>query len=436
MVITHNGEKENISKLVFAPVLKACSKAYARRPGEQIHAQTIKFGISSDIFIQTSLIAMYSSCGQLELSLNVFEKMAQRNVVTWTTMMDSYLKSEQPEMVLFVFREMQVSGVEPDHFAIVSLLTACSRLGVLSLGKWFDGEEERSLLECYVTWAFGEWAWEEALPLFLEMEMDGGVRPNDVTFVGVLCGCSHSGLVEEGRFYFDLMKRKYGIEPNVKHYGCMVDLLGRAGLVDEAFEMVTKMRVPPNAVVLGSLLSACRDQNNLKVAECVTQMIIEIGDDSVLGDTSHYVIMSNMYAQVGLKDKMAEARTKIGKKPKGWSWIENGGGVHQFSVGDASHPMWGKIREMLDEVVRKGGCQYGGKENLLDPHSEKVAVAYGLLSTKSPTPIKIVKNLRICQDCHETMKLISTMYKREIVIRDCTRFHRFMAGCCSCKDYW
>ncbi|PIA49958.1 hypothetical protein AQUCO_01300594v1 [Aquilegia coerulea] len=469
MVILHNGEY--ISKLVFAPVLKACSKASALKPGKQIHAQSIKFGLLSDIFVQTSLVAMYSSCGQLELAMNVFDKMPQRNVVTWTTMMDSCLKSEQFELVLFVFREMQKSGVKPDDFAIVSLLTACARLGALSLGRWVHGyirrmdmeltvfigtalidmyckcgsvdnalevfkSMEKKSVRCWNAMLHGlsvHGRGEEALSLFSEMEMDSGVRPNNVTFVAVLCGCSHSGLVEEGRFYFSLMQSKYGIQPSVKHYGCMVDLLGRAGLVDEAFEMVIKMKVAPNAVVWGSLLGACRAQNNLVMAERVTQKIEEI--DSLERDTSHYVIMSNMYARVGNKDRMAEARAKIGKKPKGWSSIETEGDVHRFSVGETSHPKWGKIKQMLDEVKTKVGRDFE-MEDFHDPHSEKVAVAYGLLSTSSPTPIKIVKNLRICEDCHQLMKSISLLYDREIVIRDCTRFHRFMGGYCSCKDYW
>ncbi|KAF5193720.1 Pentatricopeptide repeat [Thalictrum thalictroides] len=472
MVILHNGEY--ISKFVFAPVLKACSKASALKPGEQIHAQSIKFGLLSDIFVQTSLVAMYSSCGQLELALNVFDKMPQRNVVTWTTMMDSCLKSEQPELVLFFFREMQKSGVSPDDFTIVSLLTACARLGALNLGRWIHGyinrmemeltvfigtalidfyckcgsvddalevfkSMEKKSVRCWNAMLHGfsvHGHGEKALSLFSEMEMDSRVRPNDVTFVAVLCGCSHNGLVEEGRLYFSLMQRKYGIQPSVKHYGCMVDLLGRAGLVDEAFEMVIKMKVAPNAVVWGSLLSACRAQNNLAMAERVTRRIEEIeGDDSLGGDTSHYVIMSNMYARVGNKDRMAKARAKIGKKPKGWSSIETGGEVHRFSVGEASHPKWGKIEQMLDEVKTKIGQDFE-MEDFHNLHSEKVAVAYGLLSTTWPAPIKIVKNLRICEDCHQLMKLISLLYDREIVIRDCTRFHRFMEGYCSCKDYW
>ncbi|OVA07699.1 Pentatricopeptide repeat [Macleaya cordata] len=472
LIIQNNGG--SISNLIFAPVLKACSKASALKPGKQIHAQSLKHGFSSDIFIQTSLVQMYSSCGQFETALNLFDKMSQRNVVTWTTIMNSYLKLENPELALIGFQNMQKEGIKPDHFAIVSLLTACSRLGALNLGRWVHSYMQRMNLELTVftgtalidmyckcgsvddglsvfnsmkkknvqSWnsilhglsVHGRGS--EASSLFSEMEMDRVVRPNSVTFVAVLCGCSHNGLVEKGRFYFDSMQKKYGIEPTIKHYGCMVDLLGRAGLLDEAFEMVAKMPVAANSVIWGSLLSSCRAQNDLKMAEKVSQKIIEIQQESVEKDTSHYVIMSNMFARAGLRDKMAEARSKIGNKPKGKSWIEVGCDLHEFAVGSSSHPMWGKTMEMLDEVMEKVGREDGEDEERENPHSEKLAVAFGLLTTSAAMPIRVTKNLRICEDCHRLMKSISKVYHREIIVRDCTRFHRFTRGHCSCKDYW
>ncbi|XP_010276442.2 PREDICTED: pentatricopeptide repeat-containing protein At4g21065-like [Nelumbo nucifera] len=409
----------------------------------------------------------------MESLFNLFDRMPNRNVVSWTVLMDACLRWEQPSMALVIFREMQETGVKPDQFAIVSLLSACARLGTLNLGMWVHAFIERVRLEqtIFIGTALVDMyckcgsvdnalavfnsmptktllSWNamlhglsvngrgrEAVELFSELEKESGIHPNEVTFVAILCGCSHSGLVKEGRFYFGLMQNKYGIEPTVKHYGCMVDLLGRAGLLEEAFEMVNKMPVPPNTVIWGALLSACRVQNNMGMAERVSQKIIGIDEDGLKGDTSHYVIMSNMYARAGLMDKMAEARLRIGKKPKGRSWIEIGFQVHEFSVGDSSHPMWARTKEMLDEVMEKVG-ENRGEENPQTHHSEKVAVAFGLLNTCASTPIRIVKNLRMCADCHRLMKSISKVYKREIVVRDSTRFHRFMEGGCSCKDYW
>ncbi|XP_077235272.1 pentatricopeptide repeat-containing protein At1g59720, chloroplastic/mitochondrial-like isoform X2 [Tasmannia lanceolata] len=442
----------------FAPAIKACSKAFALRPGMQIHAQSIKRSLSSDVFIQTSLLSMYSSCGQVTLAFQLFDEMPERNVVSWTTMINACIRSEQSANALILFREMQRAGVKPDCFTLVSVLSACAHLGALNLGRWVHVLIDRAGLELTVfvgtalvdmyckcgnvddglnvfnsmviksirTWnaiLYGlsvHGRGEEAIELFKEMEREGEVRPNGLTFLGVLCGCSHCGLVEKGRFYFEMMQKKYGIEPTIKHYGCMVDLLGRAGLLDEAFEMITEMPISPNIVVWGALLSACRVQNNVDMAERVSKRMIGIQGDSQ--DTSHHVILSNIYAEAGFREKMAKERLKIGKKPTGRSWIEIGCDVHEFAAGDVSE---GKIREVLVEMMRKVGKDDGREEEIQNPHSEKVAVAFGLLNTSAPAPIRIAKNLRICRDCHGTMKRISEVYVREIIVRDCTRFHRF-----------
>lgn len=389
-------------------------------------------------------------------------------------MINAYLQSDQPEMALAAFREMQMAGVELDSFAVISVLSACARLGMLNSGRWVHAYVSRggfnlsvfigtALVDMYCkcgsvgdalavfnsiekksvqTWnamlhglsVHGQGV--EAMQLFEKMEMDGGVRPNEVTFVAVLCGCSHSGLLEEGWFYFDVMQKKYRIKPTVKHYGCMVDLLARTGRLGEAFKLAAEMKIPPNIIIWGALLSACRIQNNMDMAECVMEKINRIEEDCTHSDTSHYVIMSNMYSQAGLKEKMAKVRMKVGKKPTGSSWIEIGCDVHEFAVGKTSHPMWEKIQQMLVEVTMKVGKKNGTEEDLQNAHSEMVAVAFGLLTTSASTPIRIAKNLRICKDCHDALKSISKAYDRVVIVRDCTRFHQFRGGHCSCNDYW
>lgn len=472
-VVLQNGRF--FSNTALAPVLKACSKIKSLHAGKQIHAQAIKFSLSSDVYVQTSLMSMYSSCDQYETSLKLFDQMPNRSIVTWTALMDLYLKWDQPRRTIAVFCKMLRTGIHPDHFSIVSALAASARLGILNFGRWVhcyiikDGIElsvfiGTALIDMYCkggsideailvfdflpnksiqTWNSMIHGFSfhgrviEALELFTKMEIEEQTYPNEITFVGLLSGCSHKGLVEEGKAYFDIMQRKYRIRPTIKHYGCMVDLLGRAGLIAEAFEMVKKMPIPHNAIILGSLLSACRSQNNLVVAERLSKMIGEIeGESFKNGDTSHYVILSNIYNRAGLKDKMAKTRMKIGKKPKGVSVIERGSEVHEFAVGDASHPEWGEIKLKLNEIMEKIGRKDWEEGDFVNIHSEKVATAFGLLRINNPLPVKIVKNLRICEDCHEVLKLISGIYDRELVVRDCTRFHRFRAGHCSCKDYW
>lgn len=464
-----------LTKLDFAPAIKVCSRASALLPGKQIHAQSIKHSLSSDVYVQTSLLTMYSACGELEDAIYLFEKMPERNVVSWTAMIDAFLHSDQPERALAVFHDMQMAGVEPDCFTMVSVVSACAQLGVLILGRWVHAYIKRGGLEfnvfigtalvdmyckcgsvddalevfnCIEKKSIQTWnamlhgfsingRGAESIRLFKEMEINS-VHPNEVTFVALLCGCSHSGLVEEGRFYFDVMQKKYNIKPTVKHYGCMVDLLGRTGLLGQALEMVTEMQIPPNDIVWGSLLNACRIHNNVSMAEHVIEKFNRTQEDHPHSDTSHYVIMSNMYLQAGLEEKMAKVRMKVGRKPMGSSWVEIGRNVYEFAVGKASHPMWGKIKEMLIEVTEKVRRENPnqGQEAPESTHSEKVAVAFALLTTSVSTPIRIAKNLRICRDCHDTMKLISEVYEREIIVRDCTRFHQFIGGLCSCKDYW
>ncbi|MQL83947.1 hypothetical protein Taro_016448 [Colocasia esculenta] len=391
-------------------LLKNCAGAVALPQGRQLHALSYKLRLSSDLYVQTSLLSMYASCGQLDDALRVFDRMPHRNIVAWTAAVDACIRSDRPGAAVSLFLRMLESGMRPDRFAIVSLLSACAHLGALDLGRAAHGYVEK------------------------DAEFSG-VQPNELTFLALLCGCSHAGLVDEGRHYFDMMRTKYGIAPGVKHYSCMVDMLGRAGLLDEALQMALTMPAKPNHIIWGSLLSACRIHKNLSLAEQV--MEIAVGEGCPVGDTSHYVIMSSMYREAELVEKMASMRTKVGRKPQGKSWIEVGSSVYEFGVrgnGGHSYPMWGELRTMLEQVEEKAGD--GKVENPLDAHSEKTALAFGLLKVRGSAPVRISKNLRICEDCHSLMKSVSRVYKREIVIRDCTRFHRFTEGQCSCHDYW
>ncbi|KAH7664718.1 Pentatricopeptide repeat-containing protein [Dioscorea alata] len=454
-------------------LLKSCANSSALSPGSQLHAISVKLDLCSDVFIQTALLSFYSYCGYLDTALQLFDRMPHRNLITWTAAIDACLRSDHPHLALSLFVQMRESGIVPDTFTLVSFLAASSSLCALDLGRGAHAHLSKTgteltpflataLVDMYCKCGSLDDAikmfdllpnsaktvqvWNSmlhglslhglgmnALQMFDEMRR-ALVQPNSITFVALLCGCAHAGLVEEGKMYFGLMRSKYGIEPGVKHFGCMVDLLGRAGLIDEAFDMVASMPVPANHVIWGALLNACRINGNIKMAEIVLDRIVT--EEQTMSSTSHYLIMSNIYRDAGFEEKTAELRIKVGRKPTGRSWIEIAGEMHKFMVGvDAfSHPMWKEIKTMLDEMARTEGKQMlEQSENI---HSEKIAVAFGLIRTSAPTPIRISKNLRICQDCHDTMKVVSQAYKREIVVRDCNRFHRFMGGLCSCKDYW
>lgn len=289
--------------------------------------------------------------------------------------------------------------------------------------------------------------------LFAQIEKVG-IAPNGNTLVGLLSACSHAGMVEEGRRYFQTMIGvNYSILPRIEHYGCMVDLLGRAGLLNEAHTVIKQMpgEVAPNAVVWGSLLHGCRIHRNTNLAEHVLKKLIALEPEN----SGNYVLLSNLYTSVGRYEDSAKLRLSMKhrniQKLPGRSWIEaDDGKVHEFLVGDRTHPWSDRIYMRLEELViemRKLGyvpstevvlfdVEEEEKEQSVGEHSEKLAVAFGLLKLPLKDTIRVSKNLRVCRDCHSVIKLISKITGRQIVIRDNNRFHSFSDGFCSCNDYW
>ncbi|CAN1284949.1 Pentatricopeptide repeat-containing protein At5g15340, mitochondrial [Linum perenne] len=264
----------------------------------------------------------------------------------------------------------------------------------------------------------------------------------------VLSACSHAGLVDQGRKYFLNLQSEYGIIPKIDHYACMVDLLGRAGHVEEAGVLIENMPMPPNEVVLGSLLGSCNIYGKLQLGEMILQRLVEMDPQN----TEYHILLSNIYALSGKQkqaNSMRDALTGRGiRKMPGISSIHVGGHVHQFTAGDRSHPQTPQIYHTLDDMVimlrlagyvphtSDGNNNIEEKEQALLFHSEKLALCFGLISTGPGTPLYIFKNLRICHDCHSAMKIASRVYQREIVVRDRNRFHCFRHGSCSCSDYW
>ncbi|CBI28140.3 unnamed protein product, partial [Vitis vinifera] len=503
-------------RFTFPSLFKSCGVLCE---GKQLHCHSTKLGFASDAYIQNTLMNMYSNCGCLVSARKVFDKMVNKSVVSWATMIGAYAQWDLPheaiklfrrmeiasnlfcwniminghvedsdyEEALSLFNEMQLSGVKGDKVTMASLLIACTHLGALELGKWLHVYIEKEKIEVDValgtalvdmyakcgsiesamrvfqempekdvmTWTAlivglamcGQGL--KALELFHEMQMSE-VKPDAITFVGVLAACSHAGLVNEGIAYFNSMPNKYGIQPSIEHYGCMVDMLGRAGRIAEAEDLIQNMPMAPDYFVLVGLLSACRIHGNLVVAERAAQQLIEL--DPKNGGT--YVLLSNIYSSMKnweAAKKMRELMVERNiKKPPGCSAIEVGGVVHEFVKGDVSHPQSSEIYETLDDMMRR--LKSAGyvpdksevlfdmdekeKENELSLHSEKLAIAFGLLSTTPGTPIRVVKNLRVCSDCHSAMKFISEVYNREIIVRDRNRFHHFTKGSCSCRDFW
>ncbi|CAN1803775.1 Pentatricopeptide repeat-containing protein At1g34160 [Linum perenne] len=263
-----------------------------------------------------------------------------------------------------------------------------------------------------------------------------GMNPDEVSYLAAICACNHAGLVDEG----------------VKHYGSVVDLLGRAGRLQQAFDVINSMPIVPDMVLWQTLLGACKTYRNVEMAETVTRKLVEMGSKS----DGNFVLLSNIYASHERWGDVGRVRqvmkNKDVRKIPGFSYIEEKGEIHKFYNGDKSHDNWKKIYAKLEEIRFKMK-EFGyvaetsfvlhdigdeEKENALYQHSEKLAVAYGLVcaNDEDGTPIQVIKNLRICGDCHVVMKLVSKMYNREIIVRDRVRFHRFKDGICSCRDYW
>ncbi|KAL9443448.1 hypothetical protein AB3S75_016747 [Citrus x aurantiifolia] len=257
----------------------------------------------------------------------------------------------------------------------------------------------------------------KALEYFYEMQIRG-VKPDAITFVGVLVACSHAGLVDERISHFNLMSEKYGIRPSIEHYGCLVYILGRAGRIAKAEELIKNMPMALDHFVLGGLLGACRIHDNLEAAERAAQQLLELLPDN----GGSYVILSNRYSSSRKWKKVKRIRELMAerniKKPPGCILIEVGGVVHEF------------VKEVLFDMDEEE------KETALNLHTEKLAITFGLVSPMPGVLIRIVKNLRVCNDCHTATNIISKVYNRETVVMDRNRFHHFKNGSCSCKDFW
>eukprot|EP01018_Ginkgo_biloba_P015181 Gb_08060 [translate_table: standard] len=430
---------------------------------------------------------VHAKAGSIENARQVFDKMSQKDVISWNAMIAGYVQNGHCDEALKLFDQMEMEGMKPDTITITSVLPACARLAALQRGKDIHEYIIRSKLDSHVflfnalidmyakcgsiqdarnvfdsmsqrdvvTWTamiagYGMHGHgEDALSLFHQMQ-EVGTKPDHITFVSVLSACSHAGLVYEGCQYFDCMSRDYQIPPRVEHYACMVDLLGRAGCLDEAQDLIEKMPLEPNDSVWGALLSACRVYCNLELGEHVAKRLFQLCPEN----SGYYVLLSNIYAAADRWDDVRMVRALMNdrglKKTPGCSRIEVKKRVHTFLVGDRSHPQSDEIYaklESLDEPMKVAGyvpdtnfvlhdVEKEDKEHFLGYHSEKLAIAFGLISICPGTPIRITKNLRVCGDCHSAIKFISKIVGREIIVRDANRFHNFKNGLCSCGDYW
>lgn len=437
-----------------------------------------------DVVSANLMIARFMKMGAVDVAKMIFYQVPLRDLVTWNSLIGGYVKNDMFKEALSVFRKMLRSNVEPDGYTFASTITACARLGAIDHAKWVHhlmterGIEQNyilssALIDMYSKCGRNEIArgifdsvertnvsvWNaminglgihglalDAIEIFSLMGPEN-VSPDSITFIGLLTACSHCGLVEEGQKYFQLMKSMYLIQPQLEHYGTMVDLLGRAGLLDEAYTVIKEMPIEPDAVMWRTFLSACRIHKNCEKAEVASTKISHLGS----GD---YVLLSNIYCSTKKWDNAEKVRCMMKwkgvRKNSGKSWVEMGNVVHQFKAGDRSHPEAELIYKTLKELIHRAKLEGFSsttewvlmdisdeeKEDNLSYHSEKLALAYGILKSSPGTRIQVTKNLRTCPDCHSWMKMVAKVLNREIIVRDRIRFHHFADGYCSCGDYW
>lgn len=436
----------------------------------------------------TSIITGYMKSGKVELAEKTFDEMVvDKNLVTWNAMISGYVENGRGEDALKLFKKMLRLDIRGNPSSMSSVLLACSNLSMLKLGKqihqlifkspmYSDTRVGTSLISMYcksgvledgqklflemnhkdvVTWnaMISGYAHHgvshEALNLFNEMR-NQGMKPDWITFIGVLSACNHAGLVELGVHYFEKMQVDYGIGVKPDHYACMVDLLGRAGKLTDALDLIKRMPSEPHAAVYGALLGACRVHKNLDIAEFAANKLLKLEP----GNPFAYVQLANVYAANTKWENVSRVRRAMkdirALKTPGYSWIEIKNVIHEFRSGDRLHPELTSIHKKLNELEMK--MKLAGyvpdlqsvlhdvtedqKVQLLLLHSEKLAIAFGLIGLPAGEPIRIFKNLRVCDDCHLATKYISAIEGREIIVRDTTRFHHFHDGKCSCGDYW
>ncbi|XP_006858486.2 pentatricopeptide repeat-containing protein At3g13880 [Amborella trichopoda] len=477
------------TSFTYSSLLRACSEMSSSGLGRQAHGLVLKSQLGSDEFIGSAIVDMYSKARDVEDGAKWFNSMPKQDVVLWTSMISGYVLNTRFEEALRLFKGLvQCGGPRPDHYATSSALSACAELCVCRGCEQLHACVTKSGLAGFtpiinalicayakagdanlasrafdeapvpdvVTWSALIMAYahhgqaHDALALFNEM-CGSTVAPNQVSFLSVLTACSHAGLVDSGLGLFKSMTKDHKLEPSEKHVACVVDLLGRASRLSEAKEFILSSGFENDPVLWKALLGASRVHKDLTMAQYAGEWVMRLEPMA----SASYVLLYNMYMEAGLHDQAMMIRELMGsrgvKKEPGLSWIEASGSVHGFVVGDRGHPRTNAIYEKLETLFSEievagyvpeavGIGSYGrdkeGKENPARYHSEKLAVVFGMISLPEGAPIKVMKNLRICGDCHVVMKFISKVTSREIILRDAIRFHHFKAGSCSCSDYW
>ncbi|KNA23890.1 hypothetical protein SOVF_020950 isoform B [Spinacia oleracea] len=481
------GTNFNRKNFPFSTMLSIAAYMLNLKMGKQIHSQCIVTSASSELQVGNALLDMYARCGRFEEANLVFQSLSHADAVPWTAMISALVQTGYHEKGLDIFIQMCRENVNPDQATFSSILRASASLASLSLGRQVHSLVFTSgfvsnvfcgsaLLDMYAkcgsmrdaTKAFQEMpdrnivSWnamisayaqngdgDGTIALFEEM-VSTGLRPDPISFLNVLTACSHCGLVDQGTKYFNSITELYHMEPRREHYVTMVDILCRSGRFGQAEKMMAEMPFIPDEIMLSSILNSCRIHKNQELAKEVAEQLFNMK----VRDASAYVNMSNIYAAAGQWDKVVVVKKAMRerglKKPPAYSWVEINHRMHIFSANDKSHPRWEDIEKKIESLSTRmeeegykpdTSCALHDldedtRAEYLKYHSERLAIAFALISTSEGSPILVMKNLRACSDCHAAIKIISNIVGRQITVRDSSRFHHFKDGYCSCGDYW
>lgn len=477
----------NPDTITLINFLPACAQIGVLSMGKAVHGYAIRKGFLPHVVLETALIDMYGQCGEFSLAESIFFKMMEKNLVSWNAMVAAYVQNGQNKQALALFEDLWNKLLKPDATTIATIVPACAELAslnecmqihayVIKLGFNLNTIISNSIVYMYakcgdlqtavklfddilfkdvISWntiimahaihGFGR----ISIQLFLEMR-EKGIQPNGSTFVSLLLSCSISGLVNEGWAYFNSMKRDYGIDPGIEHYGCMLDLLGRVGDLDDAKSFIEEMPLVPTARIWGSLLAASRNNNDIVVAELAAKHILQLEHNN----TGCYVLLSCMYAEAGRWEDVDQIKSLMKKeglvKGIACSMVDTGCRTYKFINEDRSYSETNMIFDVLDVIYRnidedvyahmllrfRPEDVVKKKSNLPENHSVRLAISFGLISTTSGKHVVVRKNTRICKDCHSVAKKMSRFTEREIIVGDGKLFHHFKNGYCSCGDYW
>ncbi|XP_065859814.1 pentatricopeptide repeat-containing protein At4g32450, mitochondrial-like [Euphorbia lathyris] len=358
-------------------LMQACGEAKALEEAKAVHNHMMKSLSPLSISTCNMILEMYAKCGAIDVAFDMFNKMSERDFNSWDTM---------------------------------------------------------------ITWLCKSGLGEDAIDLFSEFKQ-AGLEPNAHLYIGVFSACSIVGDVNEGMLHFESMMKDYGIVPSMEHYTSIVDMLGSTGYLDEALEFIEKMPIEPSIEIWETLMMLSRIHGNKELGDRCAELV-EALDPSQLNEQSK----AGLVPVKDLDLVKGNEKKKLGSQ----NLLEVRSRVHEYRAGDTSHPendrIYALLRGLRTQMKEAGyiaetrfvlhDIDQEGKEDALLAHSERLAAAYGFLTTPARSPVRVIKNLRVCGDCHNALKFISKIVGRELIMRDAKRFHHFKDGVCSCRDYW